>query len=159
MSILDPRAMMAIILALVLCAGGGYLKGKSVGKKQAEAASVKAQLVAVEQVRVEEKRRTDEQAKIAEDARKQAEDNAASAAAANDAAGKLRKRVADLVAASKHPAPAGISAPANSAPDLLAGLLNKSVERNQQLAAYADSARTAGQACIGHYQALTEKTP
>lgn len=165
MSILDPRVWLAAILALVLAYGGGRLQQRFVDDRRYEAektaALAKAQAQRIRDVdaaRIEEQRRTDEQRKIADDATKKADVARADAAAANDAAGRLRLRVAELLAArrsAKDPSTSSPSQAAGNADDLLALLLEKSVRRATDLAAYADQARIAGMACERAYDSLS----
>lgn len=166
LSLLDPRVWLAAILALFLTYGGGRLQQRATDNRryQAEqtAALAKAQatrIAELDAVRQEEQRRTDEQRKIADDATKKADAARADAVAANDSAGRLRVRVAELLAASgsgKDPIPASPSTPANPAADLLGDLFLRSVETNRQLAEYADQARIAGLACVAAYDSLTQ---
>ena len=71
----------------------------------------------------------------------------ARAATASTAADGLRKQVEQLLAAGRarsNSSPSIRGAPRDTSVDLLAGLLDKSVERNRGLAAVADSSRIAG---------------
>lgn len=164
MSILDPRVWLAAILALILAYGGGRLQQRFAddrryeGEKTAALAKAQSQRIKdVDAARIEEQRRTDEQRKIADDATKKADVARADAIAANDSASKLRVRVAELLAASrsaKDPGTTGPSQTAGNADDLLTLLLEKSVRRAADLAAYADSARIAGESCQRAYESL-----
>ena len=80
---------------------------------------------------------------------------AAAAGRALDAAVQLRQRAAVVAGscAASAPALAG-SAPAYAAGDLLADVLGRAADAAQQLAAYADAARVAGNACQQSYGAL-----
>lgn len=164
MSILDPRVWLAAILALILAYGGGRLQQRFADDRRYEAektaALAKAQAQRIRDVdaaRVEEQRRTDEQRKIADDATKKADAARADAVAASESASKLRLRVAELLAASrsaKDPSTTGTSQAAGNSDDLLALLLEKSVRRATDLAAYADEARIAGESCQRAYESL-----
>lgn len=82
----------------------------------------------------------------------------ADAASAVDAAGRLRQRVATVLASSRpaasDPASTAVFAPANAAADVLAQLLSRMEKTAGELAAYGDSARLAGLDCQGRYDAL-----
>jgi len=117
---------------------------------------------ASEQARAEEARRVEQTRKVVEDAKSETLAAQASAAAASDAAGQLRQRVATLVAAAKRqagsdPKPAGRSAGVDD-PDPL-GMLTVVLSRHdtalQRVAAYADSLKIAGLACERQYDGLT----
>lgn len=81
------------------------------------------------------------------------------AAAARDAAGRLRVQLAAFAAAGRaapgHPAAAGVGPPAGDAVGVLADLLRSADERAGALAEYADAARASGQQCQRAYEALT----
>ena len=84
------------------------------------------------------------------DAAKQIEDAQAGAAVAGSSADRLRKQVDDLLAADRARRKAGTCASSSSAENpgnLLAVVLDKSVQRNRELAAIADSALIAARAC------------
>lgn len=78
---------------------------------------------------------------------------------ANASIGELRKRINALLAnaAADYPATAGGGQTAGSAINMLADVLNKSIERNRQLAEYADKARNAGQTCQRSYEVIQRK--
>ena len=167
-SLFDPRVWLAAILALVLAYGGGRLQQRMADNKRHAAEQTAALAKAQEQriaelakIRSEEQRRTDEQRKIADDATKKADSARADAVAANDAASRLRQRVAELLAASrtgKDPKPAGASETADPAANMLGELFLRSVETNRQLAEYADQARIAGEMCERAYESLERVT-
>ncbi|MEX3613755.1 MAG: DUF2514 family protein, partial [Burkholderia gladioli] len=104
----------------------------------------KATLAAVNAARVEEQRRIAAQQEIAEHASKERDQARADAVAAASAADGLRRRVAALVAAARHPAVTPGSPATGDALDLFAG----------ELAEYADAARIAGQQCERSYDSL-----
>lgn len=161
------RAIGAGVLAAALFAAGWAANG---WRKDAEIAGIEsdrarerqgqalAQIKAVDDARIEEQRRTAAQTEIANVAKKDADVARADARTADAAADRLRQRVDQLLAAAragKDPAAVGGGPAAGNAGDLLADLLQKSVERNRQLAEYADAARIAGQACERAYDSLT----
>lgn len=86
----------------------------------------------------------------------------ADAAAANAAAGRLRHQLAAFSAAHRgatsNPAPVSDSPPAESALDLLAGLLSGSAAALTELAAFADAAHAAGKQCEREHDSLTDSS-
>lgn len=115
-----------------------------------------------EQERTEEQRRQNEINQVTADAQTQLDKARLDAANAQSAADKLQLTIANIrrqLAASetsKLSAIANASATRANSGVLLADVLSKSVERNQQLAATADEWRIAGLACERSYDAITE---
>lgn len=115
-----------------------------------------------EQERTEEQRRQKESEKVARDAQNQLAQAKLDAANAQSAADKLQLTIANIrrqLAASetsKLSAIANASATRANSGVLLADVLSKSVERNQQLAATADEWRIAGLACERSYDSIAE---
>ena len=169
-SILDPRAWLAALLALAISSGLGYWRGHVSGSSGVQARwdadTTRQQLadtqraLAAEQVNREKEQ---ELRNAAESNARQTEAelaNARHAGAAADAAGsRLRQQVASLVAVNKarqSDCASGASAPAQggtSALDLLAELHSRSDEAAGTIAAVADDARIRGQACERQYDA------
>lgn len=88
--------------------------------------------------------------KVQTDATQRLEALRTNADSANAAADRLREQVGKLIATNTVCAPAttGTSRQTASNPgNLLAVVLDKSIQRNRELAAFADSAITAAQAC------------
>lgn len=88
--------------------------------------------------------------KVQTDATQRLEALRTDADSANAAANRLREQVGKLLAANPMCAPAttGTSRQTASNPgNLLAVVLDKSIQRNRELAAFADAAITAAQAC------------
>lgn len=114
-----------------------------------------------EQERNEEQRRQNAINQVTADAQTQLDKARLDAANAQSAADKLQLTIANIrrqLAASetsKLSAIANASATRASTGLLLADVLSKSVERNQQLAATADEWRIAGLACERSYDAIT----
>lgn len=113
-----------------------------------------------EQERTEEQRRQNEINQVTADAQTQLDKARLDAANAESAADKLQLTIANIrrqLAASetsKLSAIANASATRANSGVLLADVLSKSVERNQQLAATADEWRIAGLACERSYDAV-----
>lgn len=149
---------LAIIIIIAICALWAANKVSSYGEQQYAAGYAKAiaeQKAADEQ---EEQRRNAELQKIQVDAQQRI--NAARNDAVNAAAksGRLQQQLANirrqLVGYS---AAESIGNPAAETGVLLSDVLSKSVERNRQLADYADRAREAGLMCEAQYNSLRNK--
>lgn len=114
---------------------------------------------ASEASRAEEQRRAAEQQEIVTRAQQQIDAARTDAAAAADAAARLRQRIATLTAGCRapasDPAPAGSSPPADASADLLADVQRRLDEAADGIAQHADAARIAGSACERAYDALT----
>lgn len=88
--------------------------------------------------------------KVQTDATQRLEALRTDADSANAAADRLREQVGKLLAADRLRQASGTCtsrAPAENPGNLLAVVLDKSIQRNKQLAAFADAAMTAAQAC------------
>lgn len=89
---------------------------------------------------------------VQRNAAKQVEQLRVDAAGADSAADRLRERVSALLAASQTTG-ACTSRPATENPGhLLAVVLDKSIQRNRQLAEYADALRVAATSCVSSYE-------
>lgn len=119
------------------------------------AANAEAARVALAQARSEEQRRQTAIEGIRRDAQEQIAAVAADAAAADDAAGRLRARVAQL---SRRPASCAGAADGGDttdpARDLLAVMLSRLDEASGGIAEFADRSRAAGLTCQFAYEAL-----
>lgn len=108
-----------------------------------------------------EVRRRAEMEQLARDANEKLKKANADAANAAAVANGLQLRIAEFkrkLASSQAGGTSGIpvgSNPASSASDLLADMLSESIQRNGELAAYADRARLAGMACEQAYKTTT----
>ncbi|MEX3555352.1 MAG: DUF2514 family protein [Burkholderia gladioli] len=156
MTFLDPRIWLAVLLALFIGSGVGYVGGHRAAIKSEQAKQQKATLAAINAARVEEHRRIAVQQEIAEHASNERDQARADAVAAASAADGLRRRVAVLVAAACHSAVTPGSPATGDPLDLLADVLGRADERAGELAQYADAARIAGQQCERDYDALTQ---
>lgn len=152
------------VLGVALGAGAAYTwESRALLAEQATHAQDKehaatAQTQAIKAARAEEQRRTAAQSEIAKDANTQRNAALADAFSARAAAGGLRNQVAELVRAARsgsHPAAAAGSPATGDALDLLANVLGQSDQRAGELAAYADTARIAGEQCERDYDAAT----
>ena len=149
-------------LAIIIIVAVGALwvanKVSSYGEQQYAAGYAKAvaeQKAADEQ---EEQRRNAELQKIQADARQRIDATRNDAVNAAAKSGRLQQQLAtirkQLVDYSRTES---IGNPASNTGVLLADVLSKSVERNRQLAEYADSAREAGLTCQAQYTSLRNK--
>lgn len=149
---------LAIIIIVVICALWVVSKVSSYGEQQYNAGYAKAvaeQKVADEQ---EEQRRNAELQKIQADAQQRID------AARNDAvnavakSGRLQQQLTNIrKQLVGYSAAESIGNPAAETGVLLAQLLSESIERNRQLADYADRAREAGLTCEAQYNSLRNK--
>ena len=165
LTILDPRVWLIGIGALAIAYTGGRFQqhhndsaAYAAERTKAALSAANDQIQAVDRARLEEQRRTAAQSEIADAATKTAEAARADARSASDAADRLRLRVAELLAAgrtAKDSNPANGSAATPDPIGMLADVLDRADKRAGVLAAYADQARIAGQACVDSYQALT----
>lgn len=147
-----PMAIIIIVAAGVLWARSEII---SYGEQQYTAGYAKAiaeQKAADEQ---EEQRRNAELQKIQADAQQRidaARDDAVNAAAKS---GRMQQQLANIrKQLVGYSTTESIGNPAAETGVLLAQLLSESVERNRQLADYADRAREAGLACEAQYNSL-----
>ncbi len=149
-----------LAIIIIVAAGALWIRGEvtEYGNQRYAAGYAKAvadQKAADEQ---EEQRRNAELQKIQADAQQRidaARNDAVNAAAKS---GRLQQQLANirrqLVGYSTAES---ISNPAAETGVLLSDVLSKSVERNRQLADYADRAREAGLACDAQYNSLRNK--
>lgn len=118
-----------------------------------ETATAAAELSA----RTLEQQRQQSADKVQRDATQKLEQARTDAASANAAADGLRQRVQQLLAASgsgSHSTVTGSCSTVTNPGNLLAVVLDKSVQRNRELAEVADIARVKGLACEAAYDAL-----
>lgn len=149
---------LAIIIIVADCALWVANKVSSYGEQQYAAGYAKAiadQKAADEQ---EEQRRNAELQKIQADAQQRIDAARNDAANADAKSGRLQQQLANirkqLVGYSTSES---IGNPAADTGVLLSDVLSKSVERNRQLADYADRAREAGLTCQKQYESLTRR--
>lgn len=147
---------MAIIVIVVICALWAASEVSSYGEQRYSDGYTKAvteQKAADEQ---EEKRRNAELQKIQADAQQRidaARNDAVNAAAKS---GRLQQQLANIrKQLVGYSTTESIGNPAASTGVLLGDVLSESVERNRQLADYADRARAAGLTCEAQYESLT----
>ncbi|WP_061958211.1 DUF2514 family protein [Cupriavidus pauculus] len=167
MSLLDPRLWLAVILGLALAyCGGRWQQSRSdAARYQTERTATaldaaRAQIKAVDAVRLEEQRRTAAQTEIANVAKQDADTARADARAAGDAADRLRKRVEQLLAAAGSATDTGLAGPSKGQPggdplDVLVDVLGRSDRATGIVADYADRLKVAGLACERIYDALS----
>lgn len=149
-----------LAIIIIVAAGALWIRGEVVEYGDQRYAEGKAQAIAEQRAadKKEEQRRNAELQKIQADAQQRidaARNDAVNAAAKS---GRLQQQLTSirkqLVGYSTSES---IGNPAADTGVLLAQLLSESVERNRQLADYADRAREAGLACEAQYNSLRNK--
>lgn len=166
MTFLDPRLYLALVAVLGLGYGAGRIQqgrddAKAYRAEQTKAAldAARSQIKAVDEARLEERRRTQKLSEIADEAKQQVDTAAADAGRARAESDRLRKRVAELIAASRaasNPAAFGASAsqPGGDPLDVLVDVFRRTDGAAGELGEYADRLRIAGLACERSYDAL-----
>ncbi|WP_080334152.1 DUF2514 family protein [Burkholderia cenocepacia] len=151
----DPRVWLAIVAAVVIGSAAGYFKGH---RDADQSHTVETQAQRIRELvgeRDESDRIARQQQGNAENASKQRDQARAAADAADAAAVRLRKQVAELVARSRDPAAPAGGAAAGGALDLLADLFGRTDEAAGEFARIADDRGIAGRQCESDYDALT----
>lgn len=163
-------AALAVLIACTSMVAGYWLRSLRADAEMAQvlheasaetSRRVAAALRASEQARAEEARRAFEMERIVRDAQAKAEQARRDAAAADDAAGRLRQHVSRLAAqctargAAINTAPAAGGPPAVDPGVVLAELHGWTDQAAGELAQALDAARTAGLACERAYDSLT----
>lgn len=149
---------LAIIIIIAVCAL--WIRGEVIDYGDQRYAEGKAQVIAEQKAadEQEEQRRNAELQKIQADAQQRidaARNDAVNAAAKS---GRLQQQLANIrKQLVEYSATESIGNPAAETGVLLGDVLSKSVERNRQLADYADMAREAGLACEAQYNSLRNK--
>lgn len=155
-----------LVIALACCAlFGAYHHGQTVtdaewqdrwDKQLKTQADDKA--AAEVSARAEEQRRQTAINEVTTHAAQALEQARTDASTASSAADRLREQARKLVASagkcSGNPGTASGSAPATNPGNLLAVVLDQSVQRNRELAEIADTARIRGLACEAAYQGI-----
>lgn len=146
---------LAIIIIVAFCALWVRSEIIDYGDQRYDAGYAKAIAEQKEADKREEQRRDAEKQKIQADAQQRIDVARRDAVDAAVKSGKLQQQIANI---RKHlvdySGTESIGNPASSTGILLANVLEKSIERNQQLAEYADAAREAGATCEKQYKSL-----
>lgn len=149
---------LAIIIIVAFCALWVRSEIIDYGDQRYDAGYAKAIAEQKEADKREEQRRDAEKQKIQADAQQRIDVARRDAVDAAVKSGKLQQQLADirkqLVDYSRTES---IGNPASNTGVLLADVLEKSIERNQQLAEYADAARESGLTCQRQYDSLRNK--
>ncbi|QCQ57337.1 Rz-like spanin [Shigella phage DS8] len=151
---------LAIIIIVVICALWVGNEVSSYGDQryaEGKAQAIADQKAADEQ---EEQRRNAELQKIQADAQQRIDAARNDAVNATAKSGRLQQQLANIrKQLVGYSTAESIGNPAAETGVLLSQLLSESVERNRQLADYADRAREAGLACEAQYNSLRNKKP
>lgn len=149
---------LAIIIIVAACALWVRREIIDYGDQRYDAGYAKAVAEQKEADKLEEQRRDAEKQKIQADAQQRIDVARRDAVDAAVKSGKLQQQLANirkqLVDYSRVES---IGNPVSSTGVLLADVLEKSIERNQQLAEYADAARESGLTCQRQYDSLRNK--
>lgn len=149
-----------LAIIIIVATGALWARGEIISYGDQRYAEGKAQAIEDQKVadKKEEQRRNAELQKIQADAQQRidaARNDAINAAAKS---GRLQQQLANIrKQLVGYPTAESIGNPAAETGVLLADVLAKSVERNRQLAEYADRAREAGLACEAQYNSLRNK--
>ena len=149
-----------LAIIIIVAAGALLVRSEIISYGDQRYAEGKAQAIAEQNAanEQEEQRRNAELQKIQADAQQRidaARDDAVNAAAKS---GRLQQQLTNIrKQLVGYSTAESIGNPAAETGVLLAQLLSESVERNRQLADYADRAREAGLACQKQYESLTRR--
>lgn len=147
-----PVVVLGIAAGLVLL--GDWYGSKRVQQAWDKENARVANALVVQAVAIRDKEQSlqDAMNEVQADATKQVEQLRADAAWVDAAADRLRERVNTLLAASKTASTCTSSNTTTNPGDLLAVVLDKSIQRNRQLAEYADALRVAATSCVASYE-------
>lgn len=151
------RYWRSLAIIIIVAAGALWMRGEIISYGDQRYAEGKAQAIADQKAadKQEEQRRNAELQKIQADAQQRidaARNDAVNAAAKS---GRLQQQLANIrKQLVGYSTTESIGNPAAETGVLLSDVLNKSVERNRQLADYADRAREAGLTCEAQYNSL-----
>lgn len=149
-----------LAIIIIVAAGALWIRGEAIEYGDQRYAEGKAQAIAEQKAadKQEEQRRNAELQKIQADAQQRidaARNDAVNAAAKS---GRLQQQLANIrKQLVGYSTAESISNPAADTGVLLSDVLAASIERNRQLADYADRAREAGLACEAQYNSLRNK--
>lgn len=150
--------LLAIII--IVAAGALWVRSEIINYGDQRYAEGKAKAIAEQKAadEKEEQRRNAELQKIQVDAQQRIDAVRNDAVNAAAKSGKLQQQLANIrKQLVGYSATESIGNPAAETGVLLSDVLSKSVERNRQLADYADRAREAGLACEAQYNSLRNK--
>lgn len=149
-----------LAIIIIVSAGALWARSEIISYGDQRYAEGKAQAIADQKAadKLEEQRRNAELQKIQADAQQRidaARNDAVNAAAKS---GRLQQQITSIrKQLVGYSAAESIGNPAAETGVLLGDVLSKSVERNRQLADYADRAREAGLTCQKQYESLTRR--
>lgn len=146
-----------LAVIIIIAAGALWIRGEVIEYGYQRYAEGKAQAIAEQKAvdEQEEKRRNAELQKIQADAQQRIDAARNDAVNAATKSGRLQQQLANIrKQLVGYSTAESIGNPAAETGVLLSDVLSKSVERNRQLADYADRAREAGLACEAQYNSL-----
>ncbi len=143
-----------IAIALIFCA---YLYGRADGRNLERRDALEAAMKQVKVVREEDKKRLENQEKVANETKKQLDQALSDYRSANDTSVRLQQRITSLTKRFNDTSTAANCEAARNTGVLLADMFSRVDKRAGELAEYADRARIAGLSCEGQYDALNKK--
>lgn len=146
-----------LAIIIIVAAGALWIRGEVAAYGDQRYEEGKAQAIAEQKVadKKEEQRRNAELQKIQADAQQMVDAARNDAVNAATKSGRLQQQLANIrKQLVGYSATESIGNPAAETGVLLSDVLSKSVERNRQLADYADRAREAGLTCEAQYNSL-----
>lgn len=149
-----------LAIILIVAAGALWVRSEIISYGNQRYAEGKAQAIAEQKAvdKQEEQRRNAELQKIQVDAQQRIDAARNDAVNATAKSGRLQQQLANIrKQLVGYSTAESIGNPAAETGVLLADVLAKSVERNRQLADYADRAREAGLMCEAQYNSLRNK--
>lgn len=149
-----------LAIIIIVAAGALWARSEIISYGDQRYAEGKAQAIADQKAtdKKEEQRRNAELQKIQADAQQRIDAARNDAINAADKSGKLQQQLANIrKQLVGYSTAESIGNPAAETGVLLGDVLSKSVERNRQLADYADRAREAGLTCQKQYESLTRR--
>lgn len=146
-----------LAIIIIIAAGALWIRGEVIEYGDQRYAEGKAQAIAEQKAadKKEEQRRNAELQKIQADAQQRIDAARNDAVNATAKSGRLQQQLTSIrKQLVGYSTAESIGNPAAKTGVLLGDVLSKSVERNRQLAEYADSAREAGLTCQAQYNSL-----
>lgn len=152
------KAIAAAVVVLVIVCAARYA-WNSHGREQYAAGYAQAQSDQMKADELTKARLEQEQEKNDREAQARIDQARNDAIVAADRAGRLQQQLSAIRSKlEKYSATVGAGSPARDTAVLLADVLSKSIDRNRELAEYADRAAEAGRACEKQYKEISTST-